>query len=316
MHIEKGVGVIVGRFQVAELTPGHREIFEHVLSKGHNQNLVVLGVAPLRATKNNPLDYDARRRMIEDAYPGKFTILYIKDTASDVEWSRELDTLIEDVAGRRPVTLYGSRDSFAGHYTGKYTCEEYQQRLYCSGTQERDAFGRAVYSSPEWRAGCVYATQNRDPAVLAAVTAVVLDDTNRVYLARRRGEKGLSLFHGLVSTQDECYVDAAKRVASEAMGLEVSYLATFCACRLKDWRFNAEEDQVLSTVLIMRKVFGAVHVPSDCLSIELVSLDSVDEDALTLESRTIWRELRKHRDEVYGFNQGAGDPSTTSREND
>lgn len=33
MQPEKGVGVIVGRFQVAELTEGHKEIFEHVLSK-------------------------------------------------------------------------------------------------------------------------------------------------------------------------------------------------------------------------------------------------------------------------------------------
>lgn len=307
MQMEKGVGVIVGRFQVAELTPGHREIFEHVLSKGHNQSLVVLGVAPLRATKNNPLDYDARRRMIEDAYPGKFTILYIKDTASDVNWSRELDTLIEDIAGRRPVTLYGSRDSFSGHYTGKYTCEEYQQRLYCSGTQERDAFGRAVYSSPEWRAGCVYATQNRYPVVLAAVTAVVLDDTNRVYLARRRGEDGLSLFHGLVSTQDEGYADAAKRVVDEITGLEVSHLATFGSCWLKDWRFNSEEDQVLSTVIIMRKVFGAVRVPPDCVSVELVSLDSVDEGALTPESRVTWQALRKNSEKIYEFNKRTSD---------
>lgn len=311
-----GVGVIVGRFQVANLTEGHKEIFEHVLSKRHNQNLVVLGVAPFSATRNNPLDFDSRRRMIEDTYPGKFTVLYIKDCCSDAEWSAALDRLVGDIAGRRPVTLYGSRDSFTKHYSGRYSCEAYQQRLYCSGSQEREEFGKVVSSSPEWRAGCVYATQNREPVVHAAVTAVVLDDTNRVYLARRRGEKGLSLFHGLVSTQDECYVDAAKRVVSEAMGLEVSHLATFCASWLNDWRFNAEEDQVLSTALILRKVFGAVRVPPDCLSIELVSLDSVDEDALTLESRTIWRELRKHRDEVYGFNQVAGDPSTTSREND
>ena len=90
MSNETSIGVIVARFQVAELTEGHKEILEHVLAKKHNQNVIFLGIAPTRATKNNPLDYDSRRRMIEEEYPGKFTIMYQRDDPSDEYWSASL----------------------------------------------------------------------------------------------------------------------------------------------------------------------------------------------------------------------------------
>ena len=57
-------GVIVARFQVAELTEGHKQILDYVLSKGHNQNILFLGVSPTRATKNNPLDYEFTRILL------------------------------------------------------------------------------------------------------------------------------------------------------------------------------------------------------------------------------------------------------------
>ena len=83
MNNEAAVGYIIARFQVAELTQGHKEILDYVLSKNHNQNVIVLGVSPLKCSKNNPLDFDARQRMIEEAYPGKFLITYINDNRSD-----------------------------------------------------------------------------------------------------------------------------------------------------------------------------------------------------------------------------------------
>lgn len=205
---ENGVGVIVGRFQVAELTDGHKEIFEYVLSKGHNQNIVILGVAPTKATKNNPLDFDSRRRMIEETYPGMFTVMFVKDNVSDEVWSNNIDALVDDIAGRRPVTFYGSRDSFIIYYHGKHKCEEYQQRLYCSGTVERDSDGKIVRSSKEWRAGCIYATQNRYPTVYPTVDVAIFDGEpgnpyKYIYLCRKANEKGLRFIGGFADVTDE-----------------------------------------------------------------------------------------------------------------
>jgi len=288
-----GVGVIVGRFQVANLTEGHKEIFEHVLSKGHNQNLVVLGVAPFSATRNNPLDFDSRRRMIEDTYPGKFTVLYIKDCCSDVEWSATLDNLISDIAGRRPVILYGSRDSFTKHYSGKYSCEAYQQRLYCSGSQEREEFGKVVSSAPAWRAGCVYATQNREPIVHAAMTVVLVDEDDYVYLFKRDDEWSLSFVTSMVQADQATAGEMAMDMTITLAGIEVEVVAYAGLVWLTDWRFRAEDDRVLSTVVVVRKLFGVISPGKDVGSVERVHLDAVDETALDDTSRYVLKLIKK-----------------------
>ena len=78
----------------------------------------------LRVTRNNPLDFEARKQMILTDYPD-VVVLYIKDTHSDELWSKRLDSQIADVAGpTQTVTLYGSRESFIAHYHGRHdTCE-------------------------------------------------------------------------------------------------------------------------------------------------------------------------------------------------
>lgn len=93
---QNAIGVIVGRFQVHKLTEGHKEILDFVLSQNHYMNILVLGNPPrdVRCTKNNPLPYVSRKRMIEEEYPGKFEICYKTDVMSDEEsakngWSSE-----------------------------------------------------------------------------------------------------------------------------------------------------------------------------------------------------------------------------------
>ena len=93
---QNAIGVIVGRFQVHKLTEGHKEILDFVLSQNHYMNILVLGNPPrdVRCTKNNPLPYVSRKRMIEEEYPGKFEICYKTDVMSDEEWSSDLDKQI------------------------------------------------------------------------------------------------------------------------------------------------------------------------------------------------------------------------------
>jgi hypothetical protein len=43
----EGVGVIVGRFQVSELTEGHRTLFNTVIER-HLKTVCVIGLSPLR----------------------------------------------------------------------------------------------------------------------------------------------------------------------------------------------------------------------------------------------------------------------------
>lgn len=63
MSDSKDIGVIVGRFQVNELHPGHLELINDVTAR-HKRMIVFLGVAPVLVTRNNPLDFITRKEML------------------------------------------------------------------------------------------------------------------------------------------------------------------------------------------------------------------------------------------------------------
>ena len=117
------VGVLVGRFQVDELHDGHKMLINRV-SNTHEKVILFLGLSPARVTRNNPLDFESRKQMILSVYPN-VNVLYIKDVPSDDVWSKNLDQQIRDLVGpMATVVLYGGRESFIDHYTGKYPTEE------------------------------------------------------------------------------------------------------------------------------------------------------------------------------------------------
>jgi bifunctional NMN adenylyltransferase/nudix hydrolase len=85
-------GVIVGRFQVNSLHPGHLELFRQVSEK-HDRVIVFVGVPRTVPTKRNPLDFEVRKKMIQHDYPD-FIILPLRDEKTDEFWSKQLDDMI------------------------------------------------------------------------------------------------------------------------------------------------------------------------------------------------------------------------------
>src|SRR5688572_27292483 len=92
---EYDVGVIVGRFQVPTLHTGHRSLINHV-TKNHDKVVIILGVSPVLNTLNNPLDYEARAQMIQEAYPN-IVVLPLLDQQNDSLWSSSLDRLLDNI---------------------------------------------------------------------------------------------------------------------------------------------------------------------------------------------------------------------------
>ena len=291
---ETSVGVIVARFQVAELTEGHKEILDYVLSKGHNLSIIVLGVAPTKATKNNPLDFDSRRRMIEEEYPGKFMITYQKDEPDDNEWSENLDFRIEEIAGsNREVVLYGSRDSFGKYYHGKFKFEEYKQRLFCSGTEQRALAGKQVRSSKDWRMGCLYATQNRYPTAYPTVDCAIFEDDSltKIYLAKKKHDKKYRFVGGFVDPSDNGLEEAAIREAEEETGMKTSVYSYVASRRIDDWRYRAEEDKIISSLFILLKEQGK-PVPSDDIDeLYLLEFEKLKAEDLISEHQELFKLL-------------------------
>ena len=92
------IGVLVGRFQVPELHQAHKELLEKIAG-WHKKFLVVLGCSPTLVGRHNPLDFQARKLMINAHYPD-LPIVPLMDHPDDHEWSKELDRRIREVFPR------------------------------------------------------------------------------------------------------------------------------------------------------------------------------------------------------------------------
>ena len=173
---KNSVGVIVGRFQVPDLHEGHKGIIEEV-QENHAKVLIVLGVAPIKATKNNPLDFKARQKMIETAFPN-VDVVYAVDQADNQVWVTKVEEIIEqNCPPLKSITLYGSRDSFIDTYKlagGKFPTKELLPRFIISGTQERDLASLKVKETSDFRRGVAWATGNRFPTSYQAVDIAIV----------------------------------------------------------------------------------------------------------------------------------------------
>lgn len=296
---DEAVSVVVARFEVATLTAGHRQMLDYVLSKGYGTNLMILGVAPTLCTKQNPLDYESRRLMIESEYPGRFSFAYIKDCHDDSVWSKNLDGIIDDLRGNRAPVLIGSRDSFFEHYSGKYrdNFEEYKQQVFISGTEQRRQLSRQIKNSAEWRAGVVYATQNKYPTVFSTVDCAIFDDQtlSRIYLAKKDREIGYRFVGGFADPRDDSFETTARREAAEETGLECDILQYVASQKIDDWRYRSEEDKIITHLFAMTRTFGRAKADDDISELRLFEFDKVGADMLVPEHRSLFEKLAAWR---------------------
>ena len=173
--IKSGIGIIVGRFQVSSLHPGHVDLIDSVRFR-HNKVIIVLGSSPLKATKNNPLDYTSRKSMINEKYPD-ILVLNIKDNESDIIWSKNLDELITDfIPPECNVVIYGSRDCFAKFYFGKFPVKELIPEQINSGTELRIKDSFNTKDSEDFRCGVIWTTQNQSITNNVKILAIIKKD--------------------------------------------------------------------------------------------------------------------------------------------
>lgn len=293
------IGVIVGRFQVPYLTDGHKEILDYVLSKGHEKNILFLGVPPtdVRCTKKNPIPYTARKQMIEEAYPNKFIILYIKDVATDEAWSKSLDNNILDITeGDRDIIMYGCRDSFISHYCGQFPCEEYHQRLLVSGTEIRESAAKTGDCSEGFRLGCVYSTQRSWTNFFPTVDCAIADSKNldRFYMAKKAGQKLLRFVGGFWDISDKRVEDAALREAKEETCLDCELHSYIGSTVIDDWRYAQEHEKIMTTFYLLVKKGGVPKASDDIAELHIKSLAEISEQDVVKEHRPLLKMLKEH----------------------
>lgn len=260
------VGVVVGRFQVPKLHPGHVALIERVADQCHNA-LVLVGVAPALGTKEDPLDFMIRARMINRAFPSVM-VLPLMDRPSDEEWSKNLDTLVRATFPLASVRLFGGRDSFKKHYKGDFQVQEISTVGDHNGTDARKLTGKVLIDTPEFRAGVIYSTQNRYPRLHMTIDVALVKrglnngklapHDNQVLLGRRRPKDPLIFPGGFVDPTDDSLEMAAVRELDEETGLSghgesaFEYVGSFL---VNDWRYRKDE-RIMTALFMVDHTWG------------------------------------------------------------
>ncbi len=254
------VAVIVGRFQVDELTEGHKCLFDSVI-KNHKKVICAIGLSPCKCTRNNPLDFSARKVMINETYPD-IEICYINDVASNLLWSNRLDILVRETVGDKTVCMYGGRDSFLKQYCGAYRTRELLPEYYISGTLRRKEIARNIDKSPAFRRGVIWATENQYPACLPTVDMGIFNtDYSKILLGRKPGEDRFRFVGGFVSP-GETYEDAVIRETKEEAAIDVNHMVYVRSFKVNDWRYAGETNKI-TTCLFTTNDWNSAPLPGD-----------------------------------------------------
>ena len=292
-------GVIVGRFQVHELTDGHMELLRQVRVR-HPRVIVLVGCAPAGPTKRNPLDFAVRRRMIEARFP-EFIVVPVMDKKTDELWSKEVDARIADVIGAVPaeVVLYGGRDSFIPFYSGVHKPRELElgTPITVSGTDVRDKLTNTVMESADFRAGVIYAMQQLYPRTIPTVDVAVLHFDGAkidVLLGRKRNEKGFRFIGGYAEPGSAHYELDGKREVMEEANRDIGDLEYIGSQEIDDWRYANETDKIKT--LFFMATAGALDIKAgdDIEQVQWIDLRSLKHAHIEREHQVLVEKLLAH----------------------
>lgn len=158
------IGVIVARFQVAELHDGHKKLIQTTIDNS-DKVIIFLGVSYNKFTKLDPLSFHSRRMMILDDYPDVAIIPLYDIPGEDQRWVEVLDQLIGAYTPEGYVPeLFGSRDSFIDFYVkhnGKHQTHTVTEIEGLSGTVQRALIANTIEHSVDFRKGIIHALLNK-----------------------------------------------------------------------------------------------------------------------------------------------------------
>ena len=302
MEKQFNIGIIVGRFQVANLHPGQLALIEEVTTQ-HQRVAIFLGVTEAMSTKNNPLDFLTRKLMIQERFP-EIAVLAIPDMASDAVWSNELDKRIREVFPMGNPLLYGSRDSFIPSYKGSFECKELKSKSKFSGTEQRLQLSNEVRASADFRAGVIFGLANQYDKVNPTIDVAIVNtpvntantnSTNRqLLLGRKSRESKFRFIGGFVDPQDHSLEETVAREAKEETGLIVQNIQYIASIRVDDWRYRKEKDKIITTFFMAETLEKTPKAQDDIADVKWFDLQTIQNEDVVEEHWALLEKLKMH----------------------
>lgn len=292
--MNKNIGIIVGRFQVAKLHKGHQDLISSVIAK-HQRVAIFLGVTEAMSTKNNPLDFLTRKIMIQEQFP-EVAVLAVPDTARDDFWSKELDQRIREVFPVGEPLLYGGRDSFIAYYSGQFSTQELPTHQSTSGTEQRKKLSNEIRSSADFRAGVIFGLANQYDKVHPTVDVAILHKNTKnkieILLGRKSKENRFRFVGGFVDPkEDTCLEDAAIREAKEETGLDIRSAEYVCSMKVDDWRYRKEKDKIITTLFKTEVDSKEGKAQDDIAELQWFDLSELKIEQLVEEHQDLFKKL-------------------------
>ncbi len=259
------IGVVIGRFQVPELHPGHDHLLGHVA--GVSDKLVVfIGVSPIDGESAEfALTYSQRQSVFARSKYKDAITLPLFDMPSSKDWSLQIDALLMQLYPREHVTLYGGRDSFAQEYSGAFPVTTVPVNHALSIIQGRDIRESLIEeSSEEFLRGQIRALQRLFPTAYHTVDVAALNDKEELLLIQRKDNNEWGMVGGFVDPTDDSAEHAAVRELSEETGLgfasgarsSMQYVGSH---RINDWRFRGSRNKIISSFFLCRPMTTGVR---------------------------------------------------------
>jgi bifunctional NMN adenylyltransferase/nudix hydrolase len=274
-----GTSVIVGRFQVAELSDAHKALIDYAYSE--RTNLVIfVGVSRLRVSFRDPLDFHTIEANLRQYARGAI-ILPLPDTRSDEEWVATLNQRIREIAVGE-VRLFGGRDSFLDCYlkhSKQYKVVVVPEVEGVSGTQLREESGWYPLPSQDFREGVIYASQRKRPTGMPTVDVAIVDaHAKKMLLARKPGEDKWRFVGGFFDPeQDRGLEYAAMREAREETGLQLKQFPKYITShKVDDWRYRGERDQIITSLFLGINEHGAAKAQDDIAEVRWFPLSEIE----------------------------------------
>lgn len=250
------VGVIVGRYQTFQLHTEQIRMIDEVI-KRHSRTIIVLGNSLMRGTIANPLDFRARKTMIQEKFPN-VEIFYINDIPKDNSlWSNNLDKLIKDnINDNETVALYGSKDTFITKYTGKFATFEFEASSFVSADELRRQAITNYTPNEQYRAGIVAAQANRFACAYQTVDVAIVDDNGRLLMGRKPNETKWRFIGGFSDPNSNSLEADARRETQEETGVEIDQITYLGSMKINDSRYLFEKDCIKTAFFVGKYVFG------------------------------------------------------------